>query len=80
MPPPMIGSWNVEVLGVKPFAIHGDPYYELYVADPDAPGRAVALRVPKHVMRDEPQAGERYTLTFLMGQVTGAAREPSAAS
>ena len=74
MPPPMMGSWNVEVLGVRPFAIHGDLYYELHVPDPDARGQVVGVRVPRHVMRDEPKSGERYVLTFLMGQVTGATR------
>jgi hypothetical protein len=75
MPPPMMGTWKVEVLGVRPFAIHGDLYYELLVPDPDAPGKVVGLRVPKHVLREEPRTGERYALTFLMGQVTGATRE-----
>ena len=80
MPPPMIGTWSVEVLAARPFAIHGDLYYELHVADPDAPGRAVGVRVPQHAMQGEPRAGERYVLTFLMGQVTGAKREAPADS
>ena len=76
MPPPMIGTWNVDVLGVRPFTIHGDLYYELHVADPAEAGRVFALRVPQHACTGgEPQAGERYALTFLMGQVTAAKRE-----
>ena len=74
MPPPMIGAWTVEVLAVRPFSIHGDLYYELHVADPDPPGRTVAVRVPQHAVQAPPQPGERYTLTFLMGQVTGVGR------
>jgi hypothetical protein len=74
MPPPLIGAWTVEVLAVRPFTIHGDLYYELHVADPDQPGQTVAVRVPRHALQDDPQAGERYTVTFLMGQVTSAQR------
>ena len=77
MPLPMIGTWNVEVLAVRPFTIHGDLYYELQVADPDEAGRVVGLRVPRHACPAEPQAGERYALTFLMGQITGAKHETS---
>jgi hypothetical protein len=77
MPTPMIGTWDVEVLAVRPFAIHGDLYYELHVADPGQAGRVIAVRVPRHAMEGQPQAGERYVLTFLMGQVTGAKRASS---
>ena len=77
MPPPMIGTWNVEVLAVRPFTIHGALYYELHVADPDEAGRVVGLRVPQHACVGEPQAGERYALTFLMGQITSAKRVTS---
>ena len=74
MPPPMIGTWSVEVMAVRPFEIHGDLYYELHVADPEQAGRVVGVRVPRHAMEGQPQAGERYVLTFLMGQVTAAKR------
>jgi hypothetical protein len=74
MPPPMIGSWTVEVRGVRPFTIHGDLYYEVVVADPDAAGQAVGLRVPQHAIEGEPRVGETLAVSFLMGQVTGARR------
>jgi hypothetical protein len=75
MPPPMIGAWSVDVKGVRPFTIHGDLYYELHVPNPDVAGQLMAIRVPAHAVEGEPKAGERFALTFLMGQVTGAKRE-----
>jgi hypothetical protein len=75
MPAPMIGNWSVEVQAVRPFTIHGDLYYELHVANPDNPAQILAFRVPQHAIEGEPRAGDKLTLTFLMGQVTGAKRE-----
>lgn len=75
MPPPMIGNWSVEVMAVRPFTIHGDLYYELQIINPDNRQQRMALRVPQHAIDGAPQPGERLTLTFLMGQVTGAKRE-----
>ena len=69
---PMVGSWEVEVLTVRPFTIHSDLYYELHATRDDLPGQALVLRVPEHAVEAEPRAGERMTLTFLMGQVTSA--------
>jgi hypothetical protein len=74
MPPPMMGSWTVEVRGVKPFTIHGDLYYEVVVDEPESAGAMVGLRVPQHAINGEPRVGERLVVTFLMGQVTKAAR------
>jgi hypothetical protein len=74
MPPPMIGSWSVEVKAVKPYTIHGDLYYELHIPNPDSPGQLMAIRLPQHAIQDAPQAGETLVLTFLMGQVTSAQR------
>ena len=74
MPPPMIGSWSVEVRGVRPFTIHGDLYFEVVVEEPEAAGRMIGLRVPQHAIEGEPIVGERLVVTFLMGQVTKAAR------
>lgn len=75
---PMVGSWAVEVLAVRPFSIHGDLYYELHVArtdDPAGGGQPFALRLPQHAAEGEPREGDRLTVTFLMGQVTSAKRE-----
>jgi len=73
---PMVGSWSVEVRDVRPFAIHGDLYYELHVlrcdevAPPDSPASLFGLRVPQHAAQAVPQVGDRLVVTFLMGQVT----------
>lgn len=69
---PMVGSWSVTVRGVRPFMIHGDLYYELHVVRDDVPDQLLSLKVPQHATSVEPQAGQRLTVTFLMGQVTGA--------
>ena len=74
MSPPMMGSWTVEVKSVRPFTIHGDLYFEVQVEEPESGGRVVALRVPQHAIEGEPRVGERLVVTFLMGQVTRAAR------
>ena len=70
---PMIGDWMVRVEAVKPFAIHGDLYYELHVraAGDDSP-TLTAVRVPKHAFTEEPATGQTLILTLLMGQVTSA--------
>ena len=53
----MMGAWTVEVRAVKPFAIHGDLYYELHVIRTDVPADTMtALRVPQHAT-----AGEKTT-------------------
>jgi hypothetical protein len=73
---PMVGTWSVEVLVAQPFSIHGDLYYELRVTRTDdaatSSDQTFAVRVPQHAVRAEPKAGDRLTLTFLMGQVTKA--------
>jgi hypothetical protein len=66
---PMTGSWSVIVNAVRPFAIHGDLYWELIVTKPDAPGE-ISLRVPQHAAKVEPAAGQQLKVSFLMGQVT----------
>jgi hypothetical protein len=71
----MIGSWPVEVMAVRPFTIHGDIYWELAVSRIDVPGELV-LRVPQHAAKVEPVAGQRLSVTFLMGQVTAVAVIP----
>jgi hypothetical protein len=68
---PMTGSWTVEVKAVRPFTIHGDIYWELAVKRIDAPAEDVLLRVPQHAAKIEPAPGQRISVTFLMGQVTG---------
>jgi hypothetical protein len=73
MQTPMVGSWSVEVKAVKPFTIHGDLYYELHVVRMDDPiSQLLAIRVPQHAVGRPPEAGQKLSVTFLMGQVTGA--------
>lgn len=72
MQPPMVGSWIVRVLAVRPFTIHGDLYYELHAERPESPGQVLALRVPQHAILAAPEPGQALELTFLMGQVTSA--------
>jgi hypothetical protein len=67
----MTGSWVVEVKAVRPFTIHGDIYWELTVVRDEDAGTGILLRVPLHAARAEPMAGQRLSVTFLMGQVTG---------
>ena len=72
----MIGNWSVLVHNVRPFTIHGDLYYELTVERTDEPGAAgLLIRVPQHAVVKEPTAGQRLTVTFLMGQVTKVTEE-----
>ena len=70
---PLVGSWTVRVAGVRPFTIHGDLYYELDGVRVDD-GSHLSLRVPQHAAAEPPTAGQRVTVTFLMGQVTAVAR------
>ena len=69
---PMTGTWSIQVNTVRPFTIHGDVYYELSATRTDAPGEFI-LRVPQHASKSPPQAGQKYTAAFLMGQVTSLA-------
>ena len=70
---PMVGSWSVRVHAVTPFTIHSDLYYELHVSRLDEqPDQVLSIRVPQHAVKAQPAEGENMTITFLMGQVTGA--------
>ena len=70
---PMFGNWSVEVKSVSPFTIHGDLYYELQVTRLDDPAKMpLAIRVPQHAVSGVPNAGDRLSISFLMGQVTSA--------
>ena len=71
MQTPLFGSWAVEVLGVRPYAIHGDQYYELNVVK-EGEGTPFVLKVPVHAVAGEPKHGQKLKVTFLMGQVTSA--------
>lgn len=71
MQTPLFGSWAVEVLGVRPFTIHGDQYYEINVVK-DGEGAPFVLRVPQHATAGEPKPGQKLKVQFLMGQVTSA--------
>jgi hypothetical protein len=71
----MIGSWQVQVHGVRPYTIHGDLYYELQVTRLDeAEDHGYALRVPQHAVESQPAPGDKLSVTFLMGQITSASR------
>jgi len=75
---PVVGSWTVRVNGVKPFAIHGDRYYELLITRvDDASATEMIVRIPEHVSNQPPRAGERVTISFLMGQITSLQRDPT---
>ena len=71
MQPPMVGNWSVLVHASRPFTIHGDLYYELTVERTDEPGTGLLIRVPQHAVVKEPTAGQRLTVTFLMGRGGG---------
>lgn len=74
----MIGSWQIEVFGVRPYTIHGDLYYELQVRRLDVnEENGYAVRVPQHAVAQPPVIGDRLNLTFLMGQITSAKVIPS---
>jgi hypothetical protein len=69
---PMTGSWLIEVKAVRPFSIHGDLYYELQAVRIDVPTTGdIVLRVPQHAAKTPPSVGQRLSVGFLMGQVTG---------
>lgn len=69
----MLGSWTIQVKAVRPFAIHGDLYYELQaVRTNDASAQSVTIRVPRHATAGDPQVGQVLLVKFLMGQVTEA--------
>ena len=78
MNPPMFGSWSVEVKEVRPFAIHGDQYYELHVIRAgDREESLHSLKVPLHALKGRtPLNGDKLTVTFLAGQVTSAKPTP----
>lgn len=76
----MMGSWTVQVEEVRPFSIHGDRYFELRVWRVGAGSETQSVvRIPEHVSSGPPIVGERYSMTFLMGQVTALKRTGSAA-
>jgi len=69
----MIGSWTVLVKAVRPFSIHGDLYFELQaVRTNDVSAQPLSIKLPRHAIAGEPQAGQTLLVKFLMGQVTEA--------
>ena len=69
------GDGNITLSGSA--TIHGDLYYELQVTRLDEEAsQGYLIRVPQHAVAQQPQIGDRLNLTFLMGQVTSAARLP----
>jgi hypothetical protein len=74
MRPPMVGTWQAEIVGVRPFQIHGDDYFELLISRLDTPPGdqpEAILRAPSHAFKRPPAEGQRVEIAFLMGQVTG---------
>jgi hypothetical protein len=68
---PMFGSWTVIVQAVRPFAIHGDQYFELQVMRVHSPGDSIiSLKIPAHAIKEVPRAGDCLAVSFLAGQVT----------
>ncbi len=68
---PIVGSWTVRIEAFRPFTIHGDRYFELQIIRLDEPSTTQTIvRIPEHVIAGAPQVGERYSITFLMGQIT----------
>jgi hypothetical protein len=75
MQAPMAGVWHVIVRAAQAYQIHGDLYYEIAVVREDDPQQQViAVRLPQFTVGQQPQMGEKMTLTFLMGQITSAIR------
>ena len=71
---PMTGSWSVQIVAVRPFAIHGDVYWELTATRIDVPTTGqVLLRIPQHAAKTAPAEGQKLIVSFLMGQVTATA-------
>ena len=68
---PLAGTWTARLQAIRPFEIHGDSYYELYIVRDEAPDQVLALRVARHAIAAPILQGDQITLTFLMGQVTG---------
>ncbi len=73
MTPPMVGSWQVRIVAARPYAIHGDHYFEFAIAQLNAPANAppeAVLRAPVHAFAVPPEENQAVEITFLMGQVT----------
>ncbi len=73
MKPPMVGSWQVQIVAARPYAIHGDNYFELLISRLDTPEGDLPeaiLRAPAHAFTTSPAEGQRAVIGFLMGQVT----------
>lgn len=73
MRPPMIGTWHAAIVGARPFAIHGDNYFELLITrtdDTHGDHPEAVLRAPAHAFAVPPEEGQKVEITFLMGQVT----------
>ena len=51
--------------GVRPFAIHGDLYYELHVTREEDAEKVLAIRVPQHAVEGQPAAGDSFRLCLL---------------
>lgn len=68
---PIVGSWIVRVEATRPFAIHGDRYFEMQITRLDEPSATQSIvRIPELAIVGAPLVGERYSITFLMGQIT----------
>lgn len=82
MTPPFAGSWQVMIHRADPYAIHGDPYFQLAVqpVDPPSdapPGSLLALRASAHCLPNPlPPLPFPARITFLLGQVTAVTPHP----
>lgn len=76
---PLIGQMHAEVVAVQSTSIHGDIYYDMIArlrqvdAGEDDAAQDARVRVASHLCEREPVAGDRLTLSFLMGQINGVA-------
>ncbi len=68
---PIVGSWIIRIEATRPFSIHGDRYFEMQITRLDEPTETPSIvRIPEHAIAGAPCVGQRYSITFLMGQIT----------
>lgn len=72
-PIPTFGDVNGKVLQAEQVSIHGDVYYDLVMQLEGQMDQGVKLRIPNHLCKRPPVAGDLLTLNFLMQQVNSVA-------
>lgn len=70
-PIPAFGDMNGKVLQAEHVSIHGDVYYDLVMQLEGQMDQGVKLRIPNHLCKRAPVAGDLLTLNFLLQQVNG---------